>query len=158
MNDTVIADPLFTAPVGDGSTHFCYEIHGTPNTIFNLVPKILQSGPDQTPNVTSFMNLAGFVGREKPISSINDKHFRIPKFPLATQYEKNDEASFCDVNSEWERRGGCECTTVMDLPDNVTVRFIISTVGEERNATHPIHIHGHSVYTRPQKWLRRVQQ
>lgn len=37
MNDTVIADPLFTAPVGDGSTHFCYEIHGTPNTIFNLV-------------------------------------------------------------------------------------------------------------------------
>ena len=37
VNDTVIADPLFTAPVGDGSTHFCYEVHGTPNTIFNLV-------------------------------------------------------------------------------------------------------------------------
>ena len=37
VNDTVIADPLFTAPVGDGSAHFCYEIHGKPNTIFNLV-------------------------------------------------------------------------------------------------------------------------
>ena len=37
VNDTVIADPLFTAPVGDGNAHFCYEIHGKPNTIFNLV-------------------------------------------------------------------------------------------------------------------------
>ena len=109
-------------------------------------PTTPQEMPDQTPDVTYFMNLAGFVGREKPISSINDKHFRIPKFPLATQYERNDEASFCDVNSECERSGGCECTTVIDLPDNVTVRFVISTVGEERNATHPIHIHGHSVH------------
>ena len=37
MNDSVIADPLFTAPVGNGDAHFCYEIHGTPNTVFNLV-------------------------------------------------------------------------------------------------------------------------
>ena len=37
MNDSVIADPLFTAPVGNGDAHFCYEIRGKPNTIFNLV-------------------------------------------------------------------------------------------------------------------------
>ena len=36
MNDTVIADPLFTAPVVGGG-QFCYEIHGKPDTIFNLV-------------------------------------------------------------------------------------------------------------------------
>lgn len=36
MNDTVIADPLFTAPVMGGA-QFCYEIHGKPDTIFNLV-------------------------------------------------------------------------------------------------------------------------
>ena len=37
MNDSVIADPLFTAPVRNGDAHFCYEIRGKPNTIFNLV-------------------------------------------------------------------------------------------------------------------------
>lgn len=36
MNDTVIADPLFTAPVMGGA-QFCYEIHGKPDKIFNLV-------------------------------------------------------------------------------------------------------------------------
>ena len=36
VNDTVVADPLFTAPVMGGS-QFCYEIHGKADTIFNLV-------------------------------------------------------------------------------------------------------------------------
>ena len=36
VNDTVIADPLFTAPVMGGA-QFCYEIHGKPDAIFNLV-------------------------------------------------------------------------------------------------------------------------
>ena len=34
----------------------------------------------------------------------------------------------------------------MDIGDNVTVRLVISTVGEERNSTHFMHIHGHSVH------------
>lgn len=36
VNDTVVADPLFTAPVMGGA-RFCYEIHGRPDAIFNLV-------------------------------------------------------------------------------------------------------------------------
>ena len=42
--------------------------------------------------------------------------------------------------------GGCDCTTVLDIPHNITVRLVISAVGEERNNQHPFHIHGHSVH------------
>ena len=102
--------------------------------------------PDETPDVTYFMNMAAFVAHYKPISSINDKNFRFPSHPLTTRYEQNDRSLFCEVDSICESEGGCECTTVMDIGDNVTVRLVISTVGEERNSTHSIHIHGHSVH------------
>ena len=101
--------------------------------------------PDQTPDVTYFTNVAAFVPK-KPLSSINDNPFMLPQFPLATHYEKNDQSSFCDVNSVCEIEGGCDCTTVMDVGRNVTVRIVISAVGEERNDHHPFHIHGHSVH------------
>ena len=42
--------------------------------------------PDETPDVTHFLNLAGFAGHAKPKSSIND---RLPELPLATHYDKS---------------------------------------------------------------------
>jgi FtsP/CotA-like multicopper oxidase with cupredoxin domain len=102
--------------------------------------------PDETPDITYFINMAGFVFGVKPVSSINDKHFAIPKNPLTMHYEDNDKDSFCDVNSECEEERGCQCTTVMDVGNNETVRLVISAVGEERRSTHPIHVHGHSVH------------
>ena len=102
--------------------------------------------PDKKPDVTYFANVAGIVPGYKPVSSINDNLFVLPQFPLATHYEKNDESSFCDVNSVCETQAGCDCTTVMDIGRNMTVRIVISTVGEERNDNHPFHIHGHSVH------------
>ena len=35
-NDTVIADPLFTVPILGGG-QLCYEVHGQPRHVFNLV-------------------------------------------------------------------------------------------------------------------------
>ena len=102
--------------------------------------------PDETPDVTHFLNLAGFTGRAKPKSSINDKLFRLPEYPLTTHYDKNNPASICDINSVCDIEAGCECTTILDIPYNVTVRLVISTVGEADNRNHPFHIHGHSVH------------
>ncbi|CAI8053707.1 hypothetical protein GBAR_LOCUS29352 [Geodia barretti] len=102
--------------------------------------------PDQIPDVTYFTNIAGFLGRNKPFSSINDKLFVLPQFPLTTYYEKNDENAYCAVDSQCDSDFGCECTTVLDVGSNVTVRLVISAVGEERNINHPMHIHGHSVH------------
>ena len=99
--------------------------------------------PDLEPDVA---NLA--ARRRKPASSINDKLFVSPQFPLTTHYEKNDESSFCDVNSVCESGVdlGCDRTTVMDIGRNVTVRVVVSAVGLERKGNHPFHIHGHSVH------------
>ena len=90
--------------------------------------------------------MGGFVRREDPISSINDKNSIFPSYPLTTHYDKNKEDSFCSVDSECDRKGGCQCTSVMDIDYNVTVRIVRSAVGVDRNATHSMHIHGHSVH------------
>ena len=102
--------------------------------------------PDKEPDITYFANLA--ARRRKPASSINEKLFAQPRFPLTTHYEKNDENSFCDVNSVCESDVdlGCDCTTVMDTGTNLTVRVVISAIGLERKGSHPFHIHGHSVH------------
>jgi hypothetical protein len=71
--------------------------------------------PDQIPDVTYFTNIAGYAGANKPFSSINDKNFVLPQFPLTTHYEKNSENSFCAVNSQCDIDGGCDCTTVLDV-------------------------------------------
>ena len=101
---------------------------------------------DKEPDILYFANLA--ARRRKPASSINDKLFVLPRFPLTTHYEKNDENSFCDVNSVCESDVdlGCDCTTVMDTGSNLTVRVVISAIGLERKGSHPFHIHGHSVH------------
>ena len=98
--------------------------------------------PSEEPDITYFMNMAGFVSREMPISSINDKNFVFPQYPLTTYYEKNDESSFCGVESSCGLTGGCQCTTVMDLDYNKSVRVVLSEIGIERT----MHIHGHSVH------------
>ena len=36
-NDTITSDPLYTVPFGIWNLNLCYEIHGKPNTIFNLI-------------------------------------------------------------------------------------------------------------------------
>ena len=122
-----------------GHFHPSYNIECIAIDTFRLVQATPESEmPDQTPDMTYFTNLAGFVRGIKPLQSINDIHFRPPQFPLATHYEKNDETSFCAVNSQCEREGGCECTTVMDVGDNVTVRLVVSAVGEEKRYIHTL--------------------
>ena len=102
--------------------------------------------PDQIPDVTFFANSGGFISPTMLTNSINDKLFVPPQFPLTTHYERNDEGSFCDVPSVCGRVEGCDCTTVIDVGRNVTVRMVISAVGKERTDNHPFHFHGHSVH------------
>ena len=136
---------MLNCPVGQ--LHTSYNIECISIDTLRLVKATPASEmPDQVPDVTHFTNLGGYAGTQKLVSSINDFLFTQPEFPLATRFEKNDKNSFCDVSSACEIAAGCDCTTVMDIGSNVTVRLVISTVGEERNVNLPIHIHGHSVH------------
>ncbi|CAI8053709.1 hypothetical protein GBAR_LOCUS29354 [Geodia barretti] len=58
--------------------------------------------PEEEPDITYFINMAGYAGPLKPVSSLNEKHFSFPQFPLTTYYDQNEEGSFCDINSECE--------------------------------------------------------
>ena len=130
-----------------GQLHSSYNIECISINTLRLVEATPASEmPDQTPDVTFFANSAGFINFFMAINSINDKSFVPPQFPLATHYEKNDQNSFCDVNSFCGRDEGCDCTTVMDIGRNVTIRMVISSVGKERTDSHPFHFHGHSVH------------
>lgn len=130
-----------------GEFHHSYNIECVSIDNLRLIsPTSKEDMPDENPDVTYFMNVAGFVDREKPISSINDKNFKFPLYPLTTHYKNNQKSSFCDVTSKCYEKGGCKCVTVVDLDYNATVRIVLSAVGVERNATHPMHIHGHSVH------------
>ena len=130
-----------------GEFHASYNIHCIP--VHDL--RLYRSTPDnempgKTPDITYFLNMGGFVSSEKPISSINDKLFHFPTYPPTVFNGKNDESVFCDAKSECNIEGGCPCTTVVNVGYNQTVRLVASAVGEERNSTHSIHIHGHSVH------------
>ena len=63
VNDTVIADPLFTAPV-IGGAQICYEIHGQPDTIFNLVSDkcTIVNAQYVSMNVAENGNIIGAIG------------------------------------------------------------------------------------------------
>ena len=136
---------ILNCPIGQ--FHPAYNVECISIDSLRLVEATPESEmPDQIPDVTYFTNIAGYAGRNKPFSSINDKFFVLPQFPLTTHYEKNSENSFCAVNSQCDIDEGCDCTTVLDIGSNVTVRLVISAVGEERNDNHPMHIHGHSVH------------
>ena len=130
-----------------GEFHPSYNIECISVDSLRLVtPTPEDEMPNEDPDVTYFMNMAAFVSGKQPISSINDKNFLFPQYPLTTHYERNEESSFCAVESQCEIESGCQCTTVMDLEFNKTVRVVLSAIGIEKNGAHPMHIHGHSAH------------
>ena len=86
VNDTVIADPLFTAPVGSGDAHFCYEIHGKPNTIFNLVSdKCTVVNAEYVPmRVPQHGNVIGAVGIRAADSAGNCHNIEVRMSPAGS--------------------------------------------------------------------------
>jgi FtsP/CotA-like multicopper oxidase with cupredoxin domain len=133
-----------------GELHPSYNIECIGDDKLRLfAPTPASEMPEEEPDITYFINMAGYAGPLKPVSSLNEKHFSFPQFPLTTYYDQNEEGSFCDINSECELgegEGRCRCTTVMDVGSNVTVRLVISAIAEERKSIHSLHIHGHSVH------------
>ena len=63
VNDTVVADPLFTAPVSGGA-QLCFEIHGEPDAIFNLVSDkcTIVNAAYESMNIAENGNIIGAVG------------------------------------------------------------------------------------------------
>lgn len=150
MNDTVIADPLFTAPVGSGNSYFCYEIHGKPHTFFNLVSDNCTSvNAEYIPmNGSQRGNVIGKIGIKSTDSAGNCHNIEIglsqsdSSSELLNAYIDGVEvSSVARVNSVYIRRysnrvrvsvPNCELidlvmwVTVMKLGEQNTIKFVIT--------------------------------
>ena len=88
MHDSVIADPLFTAPVGNGDAHFCYEICGKPNTIFNLVSDkcTVVNAEYVSMNIPQNGNVVGAVGIRAADSAGNCHNIEVRLSPPGSRF------------------------------------------------------------------------
>ena len=80
--------------------------------------------------------------------SINGRNMKIPTVPLQTQKAMIPPSDFCDIDNPCSGGEVCSCVHVRKVTTfNKTIRFILSSVGNEVNAgegfTHPMHLHGH---------------
>ena len=127
--------------------HSSYNIECISVDTLKLVsPTQASQMPDESPDLTYFLNIAGFVSRNTTFSSINDKNFVFPPNPPALDYDSIPSNVFCDANINCTIDKICRCTTVIDFPYNKTIRVVMSSIGIERNAVHPMHLHGHSFH------------
>lgn len=120
------------------------------NELKLLYPTPDRELPSVKPDVELIFNFA-FENPERT-STINGRNFIFPSASLQTQtgeLDRDKENLECDLNDTCE--DGCHCLHVHEIPYKKTVRFVISTVGDNgsmirRRFTHPVHLHGHSFH------------
>ncbi|XP_078702336.1 uncharacterized protein LOC144928144 [Branchiostoma floridae x Branchiostoma belcheri] len=94
------------------------------------------SPPDDSDLVEYFFTFGYIVG-----SSINARKFVEPNVPLV--FGEPFDADTCDQSCE---TNGCQCTHMVDIPANKTVRFVMANLYDGNAAAeshHSIHLHGH---------------
>ena len=93
-----------------------------------------------------FLNFA-YQGTLDLPSNINGRLFEYPPLSLATQYkEAKQKGAVNRCSSAVEKYScydGCECTQIIEVPFNKTIRLVLASIGKY---THPIHLHGHSFW------------
>ena len=87
VNDTVIADPLFTAPV-QGGAQFCYEVHGKPDIILNLVSDTctIVNAAYEPMNVAEDGNIIGTIGISAADSDGNCHNIEVGLAPSGASF------------------------------------------------------------------------
>ena len=98
-----------------------------------------------TNNHLFFFNL-NFEG-ESFTSAINGRNFVLPPFPPLTQnVEFEANSKICDRSLNCSvTQTNCICTHMVQIDFNETVQFVVSAVGQFKNA-HPLHLHGHTFH------------
>ena len=105
-------------------------------------PDILPN-PEPDEGQEYFFNF-GYAGKTDLSANINGRLFQFPTFSLATQGDKisNDTLNLCP-DTDYSCFDGCRCTHMLKVPFGKTVRFVLTSIGDQ---THPIHLHGHSFW------------
>ena len=102
--------------------------------------------PDSEPDEGQeyFFNF-GYSGKAELSANINGRLFQHSTFSLATQPDdvnRDGSINLCPT-APYSCFDGCKCTHIQELPFSKTIRFVLTSIGEQ---THPIHLHGHSFW------------
>ena len=99
--------------------------------------------PDPEPDEGQeyFFNF-GYAGELDLPANINGRLFQFPTYSLATQPNDDDSINLCPTEA-YSCFNGCKCTHIQEIPFSKTVRFVLTSIGDQ---THPIHLHGHSFW------------
>ena len=93
-----------------------------------------------------FLNF-GYQGTLDLPANINGRLFKLPPVSLTTQREESEREGVVNrcssIEDEYSCFDGCMCTQIIDIPYDKTIRFVLTSIGEQ---THPIHLHGHSFW------------
>lgn len=94
-------------------------------------------------------NLYGYYqvkkSQRQPTLQLNHISFKMPQYPLQTQYDMIDEKSLCNETSIVKNceKEHCLCTQVLQVRLNSTVELIIIDKGKYLSTiNHPMHLHG----------------
>ena len=128
--------------------HSSYNIRCVNALEFRMLEEVpnsarLAANPDPTcSDCEHFFN----IGSDN--DAINGRNMMLPVAPLQTQKSSIPLSDFCDLESPCPGGEACSCVHVRDITTfNETVRFVLSSVGNEVNVgggfTHPMHLHGH---------------
>ena len=89
----------------------------------------------------------GYQGTLDLPANINGRLFQLPPVSLAMQSEEVQREGVVNrcssVEDEYSCFDGCSCTQIIEIPYDKTIRFVLTSIGEQ---THPIHLHGHSFW------------
>ena len=111
--------------------------------LLNPSPDDVLPDPEPDEGQEYFFNF-GYAGETDLSANINGRLFKSPTFSLATQPDEitRDSLDLCP-DTDYSCFDGCLCTHMVELPFGKTVRFVLTSIGEQ---THPIHLHGHSFW------------
>ena len=128
--------------------HESYNIRCVNPLKFRMLEEI---PPNELPSATpdpSCEDCELFFNVGSDNDAINGRNMLIPTSPLQTQKSSIPESAFCDLESPCPNEESCSCVHVREITSfNKTIRFVLSSVGNEVNSgggfTHPMHLHGH---------------
>ena len=109
--------------------------------LLNPTPEDILPSAEPDKGQEYFFNF-GYEGETELSANINGRLFQFPSFSLSTQMEELNSVNRCP-SAPYTCFDGCKCTHILNIPYDKTIRFVLTSIGEQ---THPIHLHGHSFW------------
>jgi len=104
-NGSVIGDPLFTVPIGTNDMHLCYEIHGSPDKVFNLISDECVNVNTHYAAAADGLNIMNSIAVRAEGDSGICRDIRVDLENCAASVSPLEGGSFVSLNGQLEQDG-----------------------------------------------------